>query len=458
MSDPNIVEHHVPGLEQPAEIVIDRWGVAHIRALTRHDVFFVQGWQAARDRLWQLDIWRKRGLGMLAADFGPGFLAQDRASRLFLYRGDMDREWAAYGTGETRDITEAFAAGINAWIALTEAKPALLAPEFAATATRPAQWDAADVVRVRSHGRTRNVLSEVARAQVLARSDMATDLARRSIEPPWSPVMPEGIDLGTIPPDVLDVFKLATNRVDFSAERLAAASADAWRWSKVTDLGDVYEQGSNNWAVAGGRTDTGRPILASDPHREHSLPSLRSIVHLTGPGIDAIGAGEPALPGVSLGHNGHAAFGLTIFPMDQEDLYVYETHPDDPCRYRYEGGWEAMRVERETIDVKGAEAQTVELKFTRHGPVVYEDHAGRRAFAVRTVWTEPGTSPYLASLGYLAAKTPEEFAGALAHWGAPSVNQVYADISGNIAWFAAGMAPMPAELGRAAAGAWRRPV
>src|SRR5579875_3230251 len=127
------VEHVVSGLEQPAEIVVDRWGIPHIRAATRHDVFFVQGFNAARDRLWQLDLWRKRGLGLMAADFGPGFLAQDRAARLFLYRGDMDAEWAAYGTSEARRITEAFVAGINAFVALTARQPDLLPPEFAVT-------------------------------------------------------------------------------------------------------------------------------------------------------------------------------------------------------------------------------------------------------------------------------------------------------------------------------------
>ncbi len=131
------VEHAVPGLEAPAEIVVDTWGIPHVRANTRRDIFFVQGFNAARDRLWQLDIWRKRGLGRLAADFGPGFLAQDRAARLFLYRGDMDAEWAAYGTPEARAMTEAFAAGINAYIELSDRDHSMRPPEFAAMGTRP---------------------------------------------------------------------------------------------------------------------------------------------------------------------------------------------------------------------------------------------------------------------------------------------------------------------------------
>ncbi len=442
MSEPRTVEIRLAGLEQPAEIVMDAWGIAHIRAETRHDVFFAQGLSAARERLWQLDIWRKRGLGQLAADFGPGFLAQDRAARLFLYRGDMEAEWAAYGTPETRAITEAFVAGINAWIDRTVAQPSLLPPEFALTGSAPARWDAADVVRIRSHGLVRNVLSEVARAQVLARSDQATDLLRRSIEPPWTPILPEGLDLASIPAAVLDVFKLATVRLDFSHARMTTTLEDAWKWTRVDDLGDVYLQGSNNWAVAGSRTDTGRPILASDPHRAHALPSLRTIVHLTGPGIDAIGAGEPALPGISIGHNAFCAFSLTIFPMDQEDLYVYETDPENPDRYRYGDGWEDMRHLTESIAVRGHPPQDVTLKFTRHGPVVHADTETHRAYAIRSLWFEAGSSAYFSSLAYMQAASLEEYERALHGWSTPSVNHVYADRDGNIAWFAAGRAPV----------------
>jgi len=436
------LEHIIPGLEQPAEIIVDRWGIPHIRARTRHDVFFLQGLNAARDRLWQIDLWRKRGLGLLAADFGPGFLAQDRAARLFLYRGDMQAEWKAYGTPEVRSIVEAFVAGINAWIVLTEQKPEQLPPEFAVMGTRPQRWHPEEALRIRSHALVRNALSEVLPAQVAARAGMEMDLVRRSIAPPWTPTVPDGLDLNDIPADVLNVFKLATVRIDFSPERMAATLADAWKWTKVDDLGDVYAEGSNNWTISGNRSATGRPVLASDPHRSHALPSLRMIVHLTGPGIDAIGAAEPIQPGFTIGHNGKAAFGVTIFPMDQEDITVYETKTDDPDQYRYGSGWERMQIIREKIAVKGVPDQEVVLKFTRHGPVIYEDAAKRRAFAVRSVWSEPGASAYFSSIACLSAKSPEEYAQALRGWVAPSLNHVYADTDGNIAWFVAGRAPI----------------
>jgi penicillin amidase len=200
-------------------------------------------------------------------------------------------------------------------------------------------------------------------------------------------------------------------------------------------------EGSNAWVVAGSRTATGRPILANDPHRAFGHPSLRYLAHLTAPDLDVIGAGEPAMPGVAIGHNDRLAFGLTIFPADQEDLMVYETHPEDPGRYRYGDGWEAMRTVLESVPVRGEPDQEILLKFTRHGPVIHEDPARRRAYAVRTVWLEPGASAYLGSLRYLDAASREEFAAALAHWVAPPVNQLCAETGGRIGWIAAAAVP-----------------
>ena len=129
-----------PACGRPAEIVVDRWGIPHISAGNEADLFFVQGFNAARDRLWQIDLWRKRGLGLLAADFGPGYLAQDHAARHFLYRGDMAAEWARLCARHARRSATAFAAGINAYVDLCEAEPARMPPEFALFGTRPAHW------------------------------------------------------------------------------------------------------------------------------------------------------------------------------------------------------------------------------------------------------------------------------------------------------------------------------
>ena len=436
----------VPGLAGEIEICIDRWGVPHIRAGSLDDLFFGQGFNAARDRLWQIDLARKRGLGLLAADFGPGFLAQDRAARLFLYRGDMNAEWAAYGA-DAKDICASFARGINGYVDLVAKEPSRLPPEFIELGTRPAKWAPEDVVRIRTHAKLRNAPSEVVRARVMAKADAEIDLLRADLQPRVSPHVAEGFELGSIPLELLDVYNLATVPVTFSRDRLGARIERAAAWSKVTPAGDVVldegVQGSNNWTIAGARTSSGRPILANDPHRAHAAPSLRYLVHLTAPGFDAIGAGEALLPGIMSGHNGDAAFGLTLFfGHDEEDVYVYETRPRNSNEYRYQGSWEPVTVVEETFAVKGAPDQKLALKFTRHGPVVYEEPERNRAYAIRTVMTEPGATPYGACLISMRTRTFDDFRAAMRKWGLPSVNQVYADRGGAIGWVSAGFNPV----------------
>ncbi|MDX5630210.1 MULTISPECIES: penicillin acylase family protein [unclassified Brenneria] len=435
----------LPGLKAACELRIDRWGISHIRADNQQDLFFAQGVNAARDRLWQLDLWRKRGLGLLAADFGPGYLAQDHAARHFLFRGDMAAEWRAYAE-DAREICTAFVAGINAWIALCERQPERLPPEFALFGTQPARWLPEDVVRIRTHALTRNAASEILRANVLARSDAATDLLRAGIAPPVEPQLADGLSAADIPLEALKLFKLATAPVSFADDRLNAALDQASAWSEVTDLGDIVravsEEGSNNWVVHGSRTASGRPLLASDPHRAHAAPSLRYLVHLHAPGFNAIGAGEPSAPGISLGHNGQTAFGLTIFGADQEDVYVYQTRPGDADRYRYQDGWQPIERVEESFAVKGHAPQTLPLAFTRHGPILFEDPARQRAIALRSVWLSPGAAAYLGSLSAMRAASVAEFGAALASWGTPSVNHVCADAAGNIGWFTAGFTPV----------------
>ena len=429
-SRPVVEARKVAGLAAPAEIRIDRWGVPHIYARSARDAFFLQGYNAARDRLWQIDLWRKRGLGLLARDFGPDFAEQDRAARLFLYRGDMAAEWAAYGASAKSD-TEAFVSGVNAYVdeILSGRRP--LPREFRIAGTRPDRWAAEDVVRIRSHGLTRNAGMEATRAQILCKGGPGADRLFKKLEPDWNSKVPEGLDPCAIPANVLDDYNLATRGVKFDAARRRLAA----------EASPPDSQGSNNWTIAPSRTTTGRPILANDPHRDHGLPSLRYVVHLEAPGLSVIGAGEPALPGVSIGHNGTIAFGLTIFYADQEDLYVYETSPRDPGLYRYGDGWARMETVRERIEVRGQAPREVELRFTRHGPVIHADPADRRAFALRSVWAEPGASAYFGSLGYMNARSWPEFKGALANWGTPSENQVYADVTGRIGWVAAGRVP-----------------
>jgi penicillin amidase len=429
----------VAGLAAPAEIVVDRWGVPHIYAASVRDAFFLQGYNAARDRLWQIDLWRKRGLGRLAASFGPAYVEKDRAARLLLYRGDMATEWAAYAPG-AKDEVEAFTAGVNAYVAEVKAGTKPLPVEFKLTHSEPEAWAAEDVLRIRSHALVSNVTSEVARARVACAAGIEADRLRRKIEPqPHKLAVPAGLDPCDVPADVLKDYLAGTEPVSFAALKAGKAAAVDPQTQLAERIDATSAEGSNNWVIAPSRSASGRPILANDPHRPVGVPSLRYIVHMEAPGFSIEGAGEPALPGVALGHNADMGFGITIFPIDQEDLYVYETKG---TAYRYKGGWEPMKVVRETIEVKGAAPREVELHFTRHGPVLNEDPAAHRAFALRTIWNEPGGAGYFQSSRFWRARSWSDFEAGREAWGAPPLNLVYADRAGVVGWAAAGRTPV----------------
>jgi len=411
---PQTEARNLPGLTAPGEVIIDRWGIPHIYAGNAHDAFFLQGYAIARDRLWQIDLWRKRGLGRLSASFGPSFVAQDRASRLFLYRGDMAAEWAAY-PAEAKAWTEAFAAGINAFVGDTEAGRQPLPPEFAATASKPERWTAADIVRIRTNALNSNIPAEVARAKSLCAGGLPYEPLRRQLEPDHKIIVPEGLDPCVITANVLADYSLATAGVTFEKGEVVAVASE-----------DISLEGSNNWAVAPARSATGRPILAGDPHRQHSVPSLRSIVHLNAPGLHIAGAGEPALPGISFGHNEDIAWALTIFAIDQQDLIVSDA---------------ALPVTRvsEVIEVKGEAPRTVSLAYTEDGPVIAE--TAKHRFTVRATWDKPGASAYFNASWLFRGRSWDDFLVARDHWGAPPLNLVYADTRGTIGWAAAGFVP-----------------
>jgi penicillin amidase len=431
----------LPGLERPVQVLVDEWGVPHIYAERLYDAFAAQGFIAARDRLWQIDLWRKRGVGEMARDFGPAYVESDRMARAVLFRGSLYREWLAYASDAKR-IAEAFVAGVNAWVDLTERQPELLPEEFRLLGYRPSRWDAADIVRIRHHGLTLNLTNEIDRAEVYCKDGPdapRVDWLRRALDPEVVPVLAAGLDPCALPFAALRrAYALATARPQL-ASTTPASGGTVPASQAARRIDDALPQGSNNWVVGPSRTATGRPVLASDPHRAHGAPSLRYISHLVAPGLDVIGAGEPFLPGISVGHNEAIAFGLTRFYIDQEDLYVYETNPDRPSEYMYKGRWEPMKTITERIEVRGEQPRSVTIGFTRHGPLLAADAATHRAFALRAAWLEEGMSPYFGAIEYMRARNWEQFSAAMNRWGAPGENQVYADSAGNIGWIAAGL-------------------
>ena len=410
----------VAGLDSAVEVRRDRWGVPHIYANDVDDLFFAQGYVIAQDRLWQMEIWRRTGQGRLAEIVGPSAVERDRFARLLRYRGDMTAEWSSYAP-DTRAIATAFTDGINAWVRQVRERPPV---EYELADIRPTEWRPEDVLnRMAALAMTGNALSEMDRARLVAAigPERAAEL--------WPPDPARALD----PAPGLDLR-------DVSAASLGAA-LDAYG-----PVAFARREGSNNWVVSGARTATGKPMLANDPHRAVTLPSLRYLAHLVGPGWNVIGAGEPALPGIAAGHNERVAFGFTIVGMDQQDVYVERVGacPRDTARrrcYFHSGAWKPVREELDTIRVKGERARVVRLAFTEHGPIVAEDSASGRAFVVRFVGSEPGTAGYLANLSIARAHDWPSFRAAAARWKLPTENLVYADVDGNIGWVAAGLMP-----------------
>jgi penicillin amidase len=408
----------LPGLKEPVEVLRDRWGVPHIYAKSADDLFFAQGFVTAQDRLFQMDLWRRVANGETAELLGHPGLEGDRFARLLQYRGPLDGEWASYAP-DARAIATAFTRGINACIDhLGDRLPV----EFQVLGVRPKKWRPEDCLgRMSGIIMTANFRNEIARAQLVAA--VGAEKARRIA--PTDPVRayapaPE-LDLAGIDRAILAGYNAATRALSFRPA----------------------EGGSNNWAVDGTLSASGKPLLASDPHRPISLPSLRYLVHLNAPGWNVIGAGEPTIPGVALGHNDRIAWGFTIVSTDQSDVYVEETHPQDPTRYKVGERWEPMTIVRERVTVRGeAQPVEVELRFTRHGPVLHQDAQRQRAYALRWVGAEPGGAAYLGCLSINRAGNWQEFLAAMKAWKAPGENMMYADVDGNIGWVATALTPV----------------
>lgn len=436
-----------PGLDRPVEILKDRWGISHIYAETEHDLFLAQGYNAARDRLFQLELWRRQATGTMAEILGVRELKRDIGTRLFKFRNDLTQELAYYHPRGAA-IVGAFVQGINAYIDQANRTPDRLPLEFKLLGIRPQQWTP-EVVISRHQGLLGNITEELATARAVAALGPEKVKWLEGFGPgdpnlTFDPAM----DPKLLPANVLDLYNAFRNPLRFRPEDIAApyratgSDFDRLEEAATAAATSAAEIGSNNWVVAGERSESRYPIMANDPHRAQSAPSLRYWVHLLGPGWNVIGGGEPALPGVSIGHNEYGAWGLTVFATDGEDLYVYDTNPQNPDQYRYQGQWETMTVLREQIGVRGEGEKTVELKYTRHGPVVLEDQEHHRAYAVRAAWREIGGSPYLASLRIDQAKTWDEFREACNYSNIPGENMVWAGRDGTIGWQAVGIAPI----------------
>ncbi len=448
----NKSELRVAGLQQPVEIIRDEFGVNHIYAKNEHDLFFAQGYCAANDRLFQFEMWRRQATGTMAELLGAKELLRDQGTRLFQFRGDLKKELNHYHP-HGAVIIRAFTDGINAYIKATEADPELLPLEFTLLKTKPQSWTP-DLVISRHQGLLGNIGEEVQFGRWVAA--MGEEKVKELVV--FEPGTPDlkldpAIDAKLLNNPVTELYDAFRKPLNFTPEdisvsanlnekeyeSLASADEQAYQHLMATERSTI---GSNNWIVSSSLSKSGFPLLANDPHRAISVPSLRYMVHLNAPGWNVVGGGEPTIPGISIGHNDYGAWGLTIFDLDAEDLYVYQLNPQNQNQYKYQGKWEDMRVIKDTIRVKGSSAVFVEHRYTRHGPVTYFDKENNVAYAIRCGWMEIGGAPYLASLRIDQATTWKEFRKACSYSHIPGENMIWADKKGNIGWQAVGVAPV----------------
>ena len=417
-------------------------------------MFFAQGYSAARDRLFQFEIWRAQATGTVAEILGSRAVDRDHGTRLFKFRGPMHEEMNHYHPRGV-DIITSFVHGVNAYIDEALQDPDSLPLPFKLLDIQPKHWTE-EVVISRHQGLLGNISLELStgRAVCAIGEDKVRELRYFHPHDPILALDPL-IDCDSLlNNDILHLYNSYRRPIRFQPDDIALAQYRNTEEAYETIADILIEEerdlqkrsiddiGSNNWVVSGDLTQDGWPMMINDPHRSQAVPSLRYWSHLVGPGWNVIGGGEPEIPGISIGHNEHGAWGLTVFNTDGEDLYVYETNPDNPSQYRYLGEWEEMRVISETIEVKDASPVSVELKYTRHGPVVFEDQENSLAYAIRPAWMEVGGSPYLASLRMDQATSWEEFREASNFSNIPGENMIWADRQGNIGWQAVGIAPI----------------
>src|SRR3990170_2361548 len=288
----------LPGLERPVEILKDRWGISHIYAESEHDLFFAQGYNAARDRLFQLELWRRQATGTVAEMLGPRELKRDIGTRLFKFRRDLAQELAHYHPRGMAIVT-AFVEGINAYIDEANRAPERLPLEFRLLGIRPQPWTP-EVVISRHQGLLGNIGTELSTARAVA------VLGPEKVKwlegfGPGDPNLDfdPAIDPTLLSADILELYNAFRTGLRFRPEDVAAPfraarageAAGAWLGREGLPPRGGEEAGSNNWVVSGSRSESRYPMMANDPHRAQAAPSLRYWVHLVGPGWHVIGGG-----------------------------------------------------------------------------------------------------------------------------------------------------------------------
>jgi penicillin amidase len=428
----------LPGLDAQVEVYRDSYGVPHIYAKTSHDLFMAQGFVHAQDRFWQMEFWRRAGAGRLSEILGESALSNDRFIRTVGWHRVAAAELETL-SGDERQYLEAYADGVNAYIAANQGRLGL---EFfilglTGVSYEPEPWTVLNTLtwgKMMAWDLGGNLDAELTRAHIAAR--LGTP-AISALMPPY----PD--DAPFIVPNPLS---------GASLESIPDALYD------MHFLGQGDDIGSNNWVTSGDRNQTGEPILVNDPHLGIQMPSIWYEIGLhcdpVGPEcpFNLVGASFTGVPSVIIGHNDQIAWGMTNLGPDVQDLFIERVNPENPNQYEFRGEWVDMEIVREEIRVAGEDDPVIiNVRLTRHGPIINDVIGGTEenwefgwqplAFS----WTalQPGTV-FRSVLLLGQAQNWDQFRTALSYWDVPSQNFVFADKEGNIGYQAPGRIPIRA--------------
>lgn len=407
---------HMHGLDAAVEIRRDRWGVPHIYAASPRDLWFAQGFCFGQDRLWQLDLYRRVADGRLAEIAGPAALPSDRLMRTLGLRRVAERE-AREMPDDVAEALVAISAGINA----AAARAAALPVEFQILRLGFEPWQPSDTLasqKLLSFGLSTNWERELLRAE-MGRA-LGPELAARldPTYPKGTPIVLEPGGDGAAPSEV-------AARIDDIRRYLGLA---------------VEATGSNNWAVAGELSATGRPLLAGDPHLAPSMPGITYQVGLYLGDRFARGASLPGAPGIAFGQNNDVAWSFTNVMADVMDLFVERIEGE---RYRFAEEWRELETRTEEIAVRGRPADRLTVRATHHGPIVNEALGADESEPLALSWAAlhfPAVAR--AHVSVLDASSGSDLVARLEDYATPVINLVWADRHGSIGYKAVGKVPM----------------
>jgi len=432
---------NVKGLQSEVIVRKDARSIPYIEAKTEADLFFAQGFVTASDRLWQMDMFRRVARGETAELFGKVTLEEDKRWRKFGFKEICEQSLQNLSP-DLKAALENYARGVNAYIATLDEKN--LPVEFQILQYKPREWQPTDTLiigKILSEALSETYFEDLMRVSIAALpKDKQADLLNQVT--PYDVVL-FGKDSAVKKAVGLNFDK----QKDFSENLFAQVKQDfQTRKSSLERIG-FYAEGlaaSNNWVISGKRTKDGKAILANDPHLPATAPGIWYLSHLSTPTMRVSGVTFPGVPGIVLGHNENIAWGATNVGPDVQDLYIETFNAEG--KYKTPTGWETPTTRKEEIKVRlnpfktDTETFSLDVQETRNGVVFVEENG--KKYSLKWTARDPKNQEFEAFFKLNRAKDWNDFQNSLKTYGGASQNFVYADVKGNIGWYAAGRIPI----------------